>query len=173
MKNPLNDKEKTTYSCNGFTITGDCSAQRNKLCSKDLGSCISSNGNNGLSPRTTRRPILPTKDQKIAKMVVNMGTDGTRDDVKMKICSEDNTVCCTSDKLSHLLSREWQENKQETWEAGKFGSKCKKQVFKVNVIVRLTSRFKVEIDISPLHMVYHILIQFFFSGLNVTKIIYY
>ena len=132
MKNPLNDKEKTTYSCNGFTITGDCSAQRNKLCTKDVGSCISSN--NGNSPRTTKRPILQPKDQKIAKMVVNMGTDGTRDDVKMKICSEDNTVCCTSDKLSHLLSREWQENKQETWEAGKFGSKCKKQVFKVNVL---------------------------------------
>ena len=137
MKNPLNEKEKTTYSCNGFSITEDCSAKRTKECIKDVGSCIKSNGNNGNlkpSPRTTRRPILPSKDQKIAKMVVNMGTDGTRDDVKMKICSEDNTVCCTSDKLSHLLSREWQENKQETWEAGKFGSKCKKQIFKVNTL---------------------------------------
>ena len=126
MKNPLNEKEKTTYSCNGFAITEDCSAKRTKECSKDLGSCIKSNGNQPKpSPRTTRRPVLPSKDQKIAKMVVNMGTDGTRDDVKMKICSEDNTICCTSDKLSHLLSREWQENKQETWEVGKLGSKCK------------------------------------------------
>merc|ERR1719384_2189628 len=56
----------------------------------------------------------------------------------MKIRSEDNTVCCTSDKLSHLLSREWQENKQETWEAGKFGSKCKKQVFKISTHPRLS-----------------------------------
>ena len=30
-------------------------------------------------------------------------------------------------KLSNLLSREWVENKQETWDAGDFG-KCKKEV---------------------------------------------
>ena len=59
-----------------------------------------------------------------------MGPDGTKDDVKIKICSDGNAVCCTSDKLSHLLSKEWVENKQETWESGKFG-KCKKEVFKV------------------------------------------
>ena len=70
------------------------------------------------------------KDQKIDKMVVNMGPDGTKDDVKIKICSDGNAVCCTSDKLSHLLSKEWVENKQETWESGKFG-KCKKDIFKV------------------------------------------
>ena len=45
MKNPLNEKEKTTYSCNGFAITEDCSAKRTKECSKDLGSCIKSNQN--------------------------------------------------------------------------------------------------------------------------------
>ena len=62
-----------------------------------------------------------------------MGADGTRDDVKLKICSDGNAVCCTSDKLSNLLSREWVENKQETWASGKFG-KCKKSVFKVMLL---------------------------------------
>ena len=129
MKTNLNDKEKTTYSCNGFSVLEDCSTKKNKECIKDLGTCRRSNGNNG-SIRDTRKPIISTKDQKISKMVVTMGSDGTKDDVKMKICSEDNTVCCVSDKLSNLLSREWVENKVETWEASKFG-KCKNQVFKV------------------------------------------
>ena len=56
---------------------------------------------------------------------ISRPSEGIRDDTKMNTYSEDNTVCCTSDKLSHLLSREGQENKQETWEVGKFGSKCK------------------------------------------------
>ena len=33
MKNAQNEKEKTTFSCSGFTLTGDCSK---KECSKDL-----------------------------------------------------------------------------------------------------------------------------------------
>ena len=102
MKNPLNGKEKTTYSCSGFSVVGDCKLNIDKVCTKDLGTCLKK-GSGSLS-----RP-----------------SDGIRDDTKMKTYSEVNTVCCTSDKLSHLLSREWQENKQETWDVGKFGSKCK------------------------------------------------
>ena len=144
MKNPLNEKEKTTYSCRGFTITGDCSLKPNKQCVKSLGQCLSQilppparptkNPNPRPNPRvTTRTPKAPAKDQTIDKMIVNMGADGTRDDVKLKICSDGNAVCCTSDKLSNLLSREWVENKQETWASGKFG-KCKKSVFKVMLL---------------------------------------
>ena len=139
MKNPLNNKEETTYSCRGFSVLEDCSKKKNKECIKDLGTCSASNGNNGNS-RTTRRPTIgptrppvkKTKDQKIAKMIVQMGSDGTRDDVKIKICSEDNTACCVSGKLSYLTSREWVEGKTETWEAKRFGD-CKKKIFKVRV----------------------------------------
>ena len=144
MNNPTNEKEKTTYSCRGFTITGDCSLKPNKQCVKSLGQCLSQilppparptkNPNPRPNPRvTTRPPKAPAKDQTIDKMIVNMGADGTRDDVKLKICSDGNAVCCTSDKLSNLLSREWVENKQETWASGKFG-KCKKSVFKVMLL---------------------------------------
>ena len=65
-------------------------------------------------------------------MVVNMGPNGTRDDVRIKVCSDYNSTCCFSDELSHLLSREWVKDKQETWDAGDFGRKCKKQIFKVS-----------------------------------------
>jgi hypothetical protein len=57
-----------------------------------------------------------------------MGPDGTDDNVKIKICSDDNTVCSESDKLSHLLKSEWVKDKKETWKAKEFG-KCKDQVF--------------------------------------------
>ena len=139
MKNPLNENEKVTYSCRGFSVTGDCSKNTNKVCSQPLGQCLSTSAPTQKpnprptkpNPRTTRRPpARVTKDQKIDKMVVNMGSDGTKDDVKVKICSDGNAVCCTSDKLSHFLSSEWVKDKQEIWESGKFG-KCKKEVFKV------------------------------------------
>ena len=127
MKNPLDEKETITYSCNGFSITGDC---EKKECTKDLGRlCFASSGGKPNPSFTTRSPVI-AKDLKIERMIVNMGSEGTRDDVRMKICSTDRSICCDSGELSHLLSREWVENKQETWDAGDFG-KCKKQIFKV------------------------------------------
>ena len=36
MKNAQNDKEKITFTCRSFSITGDCSKLPNKECSKDL-----------------------------------------------------------------------------------------------------------------------------------------
>ena len=136
MKNPNNEKEKVTYSCKGFNVTGDC---RKKQCEKGLGLCLQKVSGSSKrptlkpnSPVTSRPPkILPSKDQKIDKMIVNMGSDGTDDDVKIKICSQDNKVCCESDKLSHFLKSEWVKDKKETWEAEKFGKKCRNQVFKV------------------------------------------
>ena len=59
-----------------------------------------------------------------------MGPDGTKDDVHIKLCSQDGTNCCDSGELSHLLSSEWVENKQEIWDTGDFG-KCKKNKFSV------------------------------------------
>ena len=119
----MNDKEKTTYSCSGFSVVGDCKLNIDKVCTKDLGACLQKGSTGSLSrpssptnqrtpPPSTRgptRPPTPTrpnkilKDQKIDKMVVNMGPDGTKDDVKIKICSGGNRVCCTSAKLSHFF----------------------------------------------------------------------
>ena len=88
------------------------------------------------APLTSKRPgsspvSLPPKDKKIHEMTVYIGTNGTDDNVKMKVCSTDLKTCCVSDKLSHLLSSEWVKEKQEKWDAGDFGKKCKNQVFKV------------------------------------------
>merc|ERR1711981_1555965 len=134
MKNPQNNKETTTYKCNGFSVTDDCTKKPNKECTKDLGLCLKSNSGSGTRPNTRTTPI---KELKFEKMVVNMGSDGTRDDVHVKLCSQDGSMCCDSGELSHTFSREWVENKQETWDAGDFG-KCKKQVFKVSTFPKVT-----------------------------------
>ena len=133
MKNPRNETETTTYSCGGVSVTGDCGQLPKKECAKDLGFCLKKTTGSSSRPNSSfasRLPVIPTKEQKIEKMIVNMGSDGTRDDVRVKICSQDRSACCDSGELSHLLSREWVENKQETWNAGDLG-KCKKQIFKV------------------------------------------
>ena len=143
MKDPLNDTSKTTYTCSGFSVTGNCDQTKTKQCIKELVCSLQSGGSTTRRqtfkaiPRTVTQTLTP-KDWKISKMIVNMGPDGTRDDVKMKICSDVNSDCCATDKLSNLLSREWVENKQETWESGKFG-KCKKQVFKVMIYMVFSS----------------------------------
>ena len=85
----------------------------------------------GSSPNIRTPPNVPPKDKKIDTMTVYLGADGTDDNVRMKVCSTDLKTCCVSDKLSHLLSSEWVKEKQEKWDAGDFGKKCKNQVFKV------------------------------------------
>ena len=65
-----------------------------------------------------------------------MGPDGTKDDVHIKLCSQDGTNCCDSGELSHLLSSEWVKDKQEVWDAGDFG-KCKKNIFSVSTFSSL------------------------------------
>ena len=128
MKNPLNEKETTTYKCNGFSVVEDCTTRPNKECVKDLGFCFSTNAA-GLV-RGSSSPSLK-KDLKFEKLTVNMGPDGTKDDVHIQLCSQDKkgTFCCDSGELSHLLSSEWVKDKQEVWDAGDSG-KCKKAIFR-------------------------------------------
>jgi len=130
MKNPLNEKETTTYKCNGFSVVEDCTKRPNKECVKDLGFCLStSSALSGSKVRGTSAPLLK-KEFKFEKLIVNMGPDGTKDDVHIKLCSQDGTNCCDSGELSHLLSSEWVKDKQEIWDSGDF-SKCKKNKFSV------------------------------------------
>ena len=129
MKNPLNEKETTTYKCNGFSVLEDCTKRPNKECVKDLGFCFSTS--TASLSRGTSAPSLSKKELKFEKLIVNMGPDGTKDDVHIKLCSQDGTNCCDSGELSHLLSSEWVKDKQEVWDAGDFG-KCKKNIFSVS-----------------------------------------
>ena len=89
MKNPLNEKEKTTYSCSGFSVVGDCKKNADKVCTKDLGTCLQKGSgsrpsspisNRGTKAPTTRGPTrpptrparLPSKDQKIALVILKL-----------------------------------------------------------------------------------------------------
>ena len=160
------NQDQTRFACEGFKLQGDCRKRNGCQYSfRDCKNCKLAKcggvgrpaSRPGTSDKRPAKPISrPTKpsnrpavkpplrvlvDQKIDKMIVNMGPVGTKDDVKMKICSADdfagNDICCTSDKLSHLLSSEWVGNKTETWEAKKFGKACKKKVFRVIGLVYL------------------------------------
>ena len=139
------NQDQTRYKCEGFQFLDDCKKRPNGACTYSfrgcqnckLEKCDGRRPSGTPTPRpisriTTRLPIIPPKGQKIDQMTVYVGADGTDDNVKMKICSEDNSVCCVSGTLSHLLSSEWVKGKQEKWEAGKFG-KCKNQIFRVKL----------------------------------------
>ena len=44
------------------------------------------------------------------KIEVQVGAVGSDDDIRIKICS--GATCCSTDKLSNLLGREWVKNKK-------------------------------------------------------------
>merc|ERR1712156_531756 len=54
------------------------------------------------------------------KIEVQMGAVGSDDDIRIKIC--DGVLCCTTDKLSNLLTSEWVAKKKEKWDGGKLGN---------------------------------------------------
>ena len=130
------NQDQTRYKCEGFQFLDDCKNRPNGLCNYSFRTCQNcklvkcDGGSNKPTGQKPKLPILPPKDQKIDQMIVYVGADGTRDNVKLKICSQDNSTCCVTGTLSNLLSSEWVKEKQEKWEAGKFG-KCKNQIFKV------------------------------------------
>ena len=86
----------------------------------------------------------------INKIVVQVGPDGTDDDVTMKIC--DTSKCCTTKKLSHTLSSEWVKDKVETWDGSKLGN-CSQILFdsgasKLDVTVNKATKKKDSLDIT-------------------------
>jgi len=67
-------------------------------------------------------PALSSADSLVFKKIeVQMGGVGSDDDIRIKIC-DGVTTCCTTDKLSNLLGREWVANKKEKWDGGKLGN---------------------------------------------------
>jgi len=75
----------------------------------------------------------------VSKLSVQMGDDGTDDDVKVKICSDidpKKPVCCTTPALKRFIGDDWSKGDLENWKAGDLGTKkqggCKDQVFKIN-----------------------------------------
>lgn len=67
-------------------------------------------------------------------MTVQMGNDGTDDDVQAKICSDEKDLkkktCCTTPVLSRKSRDDWSRNDLETWTSSRLGS-CKGKTLKV------------------------------------------
>jgi len=51
----------------------------------------------------------------VSKLVVQIGEDGTNDDVTVKICSDSSTTCCTTPPLKKTFSDDWSRNDLEEW----------------------------------------------------------
>jgi len=117
--------------------------------SKKSNFCLNSAAVTTRKPPTTRRPTTGPKvapkstgsssNLQIRNIVVQVGPDGTDDDVSMKIC--DAQKCCTTSKLSHRLGSEWVKGKTETWSGGKLGN-CTEILLLSGVVILDTSVMK-------------------------------
>ena len=65
----------------------------------------------------------------IEKMLVQMGADGTEDNVSIKVCSDTNDLCCQN-VMKKVPNEDWKSGKKQEWLAADFGD-CKNLKFKV------------------------------------------
>jgi len=70
--------------------------------------------------------VSATSNMIFKKIDVQVGTVGSDDDIRIKIC--DRAKCCTTKELSHTFGSEWTKNKLETWDGRKLGN-CSKILF--------------------------------------------
>jgi len=115
-----------------------------KLSSKDTsksGTCL-----NNVKPT----PAFTPENVKITKFLVQIGDEGTNDDVKMKVCSVPKRgapVCCDTPVLSTLLSDDWSRRDNETWAGRALGSCNNKQLSIEKSISNLhNGQIKVTVD---------------------------
>ena len=125
------DKKKTTaFNCGQYKFTAKDTIKSN-FCTKD--STSSANRGTPTTSRTTTRSSSSsrtTPNMAFKKIVVQMGAVGSDDDMRLRIC--DTSKCCTTKKLSHLLSSEWVAKKKETWDGSDLGN-CSSILFDQNL----------------------------------------
>jgi hypothetical protein len=73
----------------------------------------------------------------ITKLTVQMGPDGTNEDVIAKICGDDKKTCCETPVLSSAFSDDWSSGDLETWTKKYFGN-CIDKKFKIKNGLELT-----------------------------------
>jgi len=114
-----NKKDIKKFQCGSFKLKGTDS-QKTSICPS-----IGSKPTRGPS-KTKDIPIkISRENYKIANVIVQMGDDGTNDDVSMKVCEANSKLkCCDTGKLSGLLSDDWSKNDKETWANKNLGG-CK------------------------------------------------
>jgi len=72
----------------------------------------------------------PYSYERVKKINVTMGNQGSDDDVLVDICSDVNEKACCREKLSGTFSDDWEKNDVEIWEE-KYLGKCETQLYKV------------------------------------------
>lgn len=119
---PTSDKKKIEkFKCGTYKFGGTDSKKANF--------CLNENpAKTATQTKTTPRPITSLADlenYKVNNVVVQMGDDGTNDDVSLEICNAKSALsCCDTGKLSGLLSNDWSKNDKETWKNKDLGA-CK------------------------------------------------
>jgi len=116
---PTNDKKKIEkFNCGNYKFGATDT--------KKVNFCL--NSNSASLTKTTPRSITSLADlenYKVNNVVVQMGDDGTNDDVSLEICNSKSALtCCETGKLSGLLSNDWSKNDKETWKNKDLGP-CK------------------------------------------------
>jgi len=112
---PAKDKKNIEkFKCSSFKFLGTDTQKKNR--------CLNEN------PSTTTS--LPnTENYKVNNVIVQMGNDGTNDDVSLEICSSKSALnCCDTGKLSSAFSNDWSKNDKETWKNKDLGP-CKTKSF--------------------------------------------
>merc|ERR1712228_281403 len=64
----------------------------------------------------------------LRKFQVQIGAQGTDDDVRVKVCADDQKTCCTTPPLKKTFSDDWSSNDLEQWGPDYFGE-CKGKKF--------------------------------------------
>ena len=101
------------FSCGRYIFTA-----RNKIKSNF---CTRDSARPTARPTTTTRSSSSSTPSMVFKKIdVQMGAVGSDDDMRIKIC--DLGKCCTTKKLSHLLSSEWVAKKKESWDGRDLGN---------------------------------------------------
>ena len=114
------DKKKLNlYKCGSYKLSATDTVKSN-FCSKQ--SSTPTTTSRSASKQPAPRPASPTSSSTMTfkKIDVQMGNVGSDDDMRVKIC--DSSKCCTTKKLSHLLSSEWVAKKKETWDGSDMGN---------------------------------------------------
>ena len=123
------DKKKTTaFNCGQYKFTAKDTIKSN-FCTKES----TSSANRATTSRTTTRSSSSsrtTPSMAFKRVDVQMGAVGSDDDMRLRIC--DTNKCCTTKKLSHLLSSEWVAKKKETWDGSDLGN-CSSILFDQNL----------------------------------------
>lgn len=66
----------------------------------------------------------------LKKFQVQIGSEGTNEDVKVKVCSDDQKTCCTTPALKKTFSDDWSPNDLEQWSEDRFGD-CRGKKFRI------------------------------------------